>query len=228
MNRRALCLDVHHIYTLIVGFMLMRWFTRFCFRVVIRKSRHCQGFTCLYACNHRSFYDPPLATMFLNTPVSYMARRSLWPVPIIGWMLRGSNALPVDRDEPHLSIMKRAVAMLKEGTSLCIFPEGTRSRDGRMQAFREGPALFSRRAGVPVVPIFVHNTDIAWAPGRFLPALGSCRLHLRIGRAFRAPAHLPPRLQDRFVMTYLRRWMERQERELTGKSGRAKPLPSSL
>jgi 1-acyl-sn-glycerol-3-phosphate acyltransferase len=196
----------------------LRMFARFCWQPRIRWVDRAAALreVCLYACNHRSFLDPPLVGMFISRTTSYFARRSLWKVPIVREVLNGVGGVPVDRDAPGLASIRDAVTALVAGRNMLIFPEGTRTKTGRLGEMREGPAMIARRAGVPVVPVYVHNTERGWKPGRPLPSLDAPGIEVRFGRPIRVPARIPPRERDRWMTTYLRRWMERQERDLVG------------
>jgi 1-acyl-sn-glycerol-3-phosphate acyltransferase len=173
------------------------------------------------AANHRSYFDPPFVGMWLREPIAYFARANLWDVAFFRFMLEVMQGIPVQRDNPGVSSMKGAVERLRQGVSVLAFPEGTRTRDGRLGTLRDGPALFARRAGVPVVPVYIHRSERVWPRGAILPRLWGGRVEIRFGRAIVAPPGLEPRLADRVVTEALRRWMERQERALLGPRGKA-------
>lgn len=203
----------------VVGVFVMRWTLRFLFRSRVRFAGPLPPGPLLFASNHRSFLDPPYVGMWLDRPMSYFARASLWRIPIVREFLDIFGGLPIDRGTPQMAIMKRTVAWLRAGRRILLFPEGTRTRDGRLGRLRDGAALFARRAGVPIVPVYIHNSDRVWPRGALLPRLGGARCEIRYGRALRPPEHLPPRRRDAVVTEYLRRWMQRQERALRGPPG---------
>jgi 1-acyl-sn-glycerol-3-phosphate acyltransferase len=198
----------------LLGVTVLRGLCRFCFRARMRRQREDPPRPCVFACNHRSFLDPPLVGVWWSYPISYFARASLWKVPVIGRTLRIMYGIPVERDNPGLSSMKGAVERLRAGISVLVFPEGTRTKTGRLGKLRDGPGLFARRADVPIVPVYVHRTERAWPRGWILPNFGETAVEVRFGRSFRPPAHLPPRQADRYVTVRLEAWMRRQEREL--------------
>jgi 1-acyl-sn-glycerol-3-phosphate acyltransferase len=198
---------------LMIGGMLRLW-VLICYRASVRTAAPLPRGPVLFACNHRSFLDPPMAGMWSRVPVCYFARASLWRNPIIGRVLDIFSGIPVDRDNPGASSMKGAIARLRAGKQVLVFPEGTRTRDGRLGRFKEGPALFARRAGVPVIPVYVWRTERCWPVGSKLPNLFGPRLEVRYGLPMRPPANLPPRQQDRWLMLHLEAWMRLQQRRL--------------
>ena len=127
----------------------------------------------VFAGNHRSFGDPPFIGAWCDQPLAYFARASLWKLPVIGWTLSIFQSVPVDRSRPGAGASLAAIDRLKQGISIVVFPEGTRTKDGRLQRLREGPALFARKAGVPVVPVYVHRTERWWPRGCPVPLRAS-------------------------------------------------------
>ena len=204
-------------FNAVIGTFLVRVLLRLCYRVRVRMAPTVnRGGPWVFASNHRSFFDPVLVGAFVDLPLCYFARASLWRLPVVGQVLRFYHALPIDRDEPQMAVMRRIVERLRQGRGVVIFPEGTRTRTGRLGRLRQGPALFARRAGVGLVPVYIHRSDQAWPRGAVLPHLGGCRLEVRYGPPLYPPAGLPRRLHDRYLTGALERWLVRQERELRG------------
>jgi 1-acyl-sn-glycerol-3-phosphate acyltransferase len=212
--------DLAHLFTTSLLRLWMTWG----YRVTVRKAAPLPHSAVLYACNHRSFLDPMQAGMWSQVPVCYFARASLWKNPIIGATLNVFSGIPVDRDNPGASSMKGAIERLRAGKSVLVFPEGTRTRDGRLARFKEGPALFARRANVDVIPVYVWRSERCWARDSALPRLFGPRLEVRYGRPLRAPAHLPPRARDAWLMRRIEAWMQLQERRL-GPADRLRGTP---
>jgi 1-acyl-sn-glycerol-3-phosphate acyltransferase len=200
-----------------VAVLLLRVPIRFCFRCDVRMARLPQAPVVL-AANHRSYFDPPFVGMWLREPVSYFARANLWHTALFRWLLTIMQGIPVERDNPGLSSMKGAIERLRSGVSVVAFPEGTRTRDGTLGRLRDGPAMFARRAGVPLVPVYVHCSERVWPRGAILPRLCGGRIAIRYGRAIRAPAGMDSRLADRVVTEAVSRWLQRQERALQARS----------
>ncbi|MFW5753123.1 MAG: lysophospholipid acyltransferase family protein [Planctomycetota bacterium] len=203
--------DLPHLIQLTIAPLLIRPLMRFLYRVRVRAAPGAFCGPCVFASNHRSFLDPIAVSAFGRRPISFFARRDLWRLPIAREFLLAFRALPVDRDEPQLAIMRRTVEHLRSGFAVLIFPEGTRTRTGRLGRLRSGPAVFARRAGVPVVPVYLHATDAIWPRGRILPGLDRMRLEVVYGPPLRAPADLPRRLQERWLSRAIERWLQRTE-----------------
>lgn len=199
-----------------VGVLILRSLAGFLYRARMRYSRIRPPRPCVFACNHRSFFDPMIVGMSLTYPVAYFARADLWKIPIIGGTLRIMYGIPVDRENPGMSSMKGAVERLRQGISVLVFPEGTRTRTGRLGRLRDGPALFARRAGVAVVPVYVHRTECVWPRGGIVPLIHGGKPEIRFGPPLIAPKDLEPREQDHWVTMRLHAWMLKQERELLG------------
>jgi 1-acyl-sn-glycerol-3-phosphate acyltransferase len=198
---------------LVLGGLFRIWLT-WCYRVTVRKTAPLPRGPVLYASNHRAFLDPPMAAIWGAMPVCYFARADLWKMPLVGRTLDIFSGIPVDRDNPGASSMKGAIERLRAGKQVLVFPEGTRTRDGRLGRFKDGPALFARRAGVPVVPVYLWRTERCWPRKAILPHLFGPRLEVRYGRPLVPPPTLPPRAQDRWLMLRLEAWMRLQERKL--------------
>lgn len=199
-----------------LGIALLRPWLRLCFRITVRRSRNLPPSPCLFACNHRSFADPPYMATWLAEPISFFARADLWKIPFIRQMLDFFHSIPVERENPGLSSMKGAIARLRSGVSVMVFPEGTRTRTGRLGKFRDGPALFSRRAGVPLVPVYLHRTDAIWPRGSLFPRLCGPKVEVCFGSPIIPPTGMDPREADVWVTRRLQAWMMIQERRLCG------------
>ena len=116
----------------------------------------------LIASNHQSFLDPLLIGMCLNRPAAYMARSTLFRFGPFGWVLRKVSAFPVKRGGADLGAVREALSRLRAGWAVVLFPEGTRTHDGRIHPLRPGFVSLVRRAGVPVVPAVIDGAFEAW------------------------------------------------------------------
>lgn len=211
-----------------LGVLVLRPLVMLLYGCRVYRSGPMQDPPALLAANHRSFLDPPLVGMWFRHPVSYFARASLWKIPPIRVMLNLMHGIPVERENPGMSSMKGAVEHLKRGISVLVFPEGTRTRDGRVGRLREGPALFARRAGVPIVPVYLHRSDGAWPRGALLPRAGGTRIAVYFGRPIVAPSDLPSRAQDEWLTRRLQAWFILRERRLYGSRACGRPRRSIL
>ena len=161
--------DKRHLAYASLVIMVIRTYLRMTYRIRLFRSRVAVKEPCLFVGNHRSFMDPPGVSAFLDRPVAFFARASLFKIPIISHALNLFGGFPINRDEPQMQIMRRVVAHLKSGESLLMFPEGTRTKTGRLGEIRDGAALFARRAGVPIVPVYLHYSEHCWPRGMPFP-----------------------------------------------------------
>ncbi len=114
----------------------------------------------LVAANHISYMDPPLVGAVLPRNATFMARKGLFDIPLLGWMIRGA-AFPVDRERPRHSTIKESVRRLKDGALIVIFPEGRRSDTGEIMEAKRGIGLIASFSKVPVVPALIIGSDRA-------------------------------------------------------------------
>lgn len=104
------------------------------------------------ASNHRSYADPVILTMPMRLPVSYMAKEELFRNKIFGWFIRKLGAFPVTRGAGDMSVIDDSINILRSGRNLVIFPEGTRSKDGKVGKGKTGVAMIAAKSGADVVP----------------------------------------------------------------------------
>src|SRR5271169_253119 len=116
----------------------------------------------IIASNHASFLDPPLVGSGLKRDINYLARESLFRFPGIGALLRSWNAVPVDRDGGGAKGLKIILDRLLAGHGIILFPEGTRTKDGKLQPARSGIGLTVIKSTAPVVPVRVFGTFEAY------------------------------------------------------------------
>ena len=123
----------------------------------------------ILAANHASFMDPPVVGSAATRGIHYLARESLFRWPGIGALLRSVNAVPVDRDAGGASGLRVILDRLNRGEAIVLFPEGTRTYDGKLRAAQGGIGLVVVKSGVPVVPVRVFGTFEAWSRNMRLP-----------------------------------------------------------
>jgi 1-acyl-sn-glycerol-3-phosphate acyltransferase len=123
----------------------------------------------ILASNHASFIDPPLVGAGLHRKINYLARESLFRFPIVGWVLRSWSAVPVDRDGGGGAGLKAILNRLLDGGGIILFPEGTRTRDGKLQPARSGIGLTVIKSDAVVVPVRVFGTFEAYGRHIRLP-----------------------------------------------------------
>lgn len=105
--------------------------------------------------NHTSMADIMAAWMITPTPLRFIAKHVLSYVPVVGWTMWIFGMVSIDRGDAHSSAraLKKAARVLRNGRCLCAFPEGTRTRDGKIGPFKKGVFILALRAGVPIVPV---------------------------------------------------------------------------
>jgi 1-acyl-sn-glycerol-3-phosphate acyltransferase len=126
----------------------------------------------IVACNHLSYLDPPLMASFCPRRISYMAKKELFAIPVLGPVIRGLGAYAVDRHGSATAAIRRSLQVLEEGGAIGIFPEGTRNRSGTVPP-QTGVALLASLAGAPVVPACILGTDRALRLARVDVAFGA-------------------------------------------------------
>jgi 1-acyl-sn-glycerol-3-phosphate acyltransferase len=125
----------------------------------------------IVASNHASFVDSPLIGGVFPIRLRYLAKASLFRVPPLGFFIKTLGAVPVTREDSQRAgaAMKLLLALLKKGESVLLFPEGSRSPDGRLKRLEGGVAYLSVKTGAPVLPVYVKGSFEAWPKGRALP-----------------------------------------------------------
>jgi 1-acyl-sn-glycerol-3-phosphate acyltransferase len=138
---------------------------------------------CVFACNHASNADPPVLVLAIPRRLTILVKRELFRIPILSVGMRQAGFVKVDRRAKEGSVDLDEVAEhLREGLSLLVFAEGTRSPDGRLRPFKKGAALMAIHAKAPIVPMAIIGTpkimpkgDWRVHPGevtvRFCPAI---------------------------------------------------------
>lgn len=139
-------------------------------RVRVEGLEHIRaGEPAIYCVNHQSAMDIPV--LFVNLPVQFrfVAKRSLFNMPFMGWHLRRSGHIPVDRDRPReaMKSLKKVAQEIREGKSVLLFPEGHRSRNGQLLPFKIGSFYIAILAGVPIVPITINGTAFVLKPDTY-------------------------------------------------------------
>lgn len=112
--------------------------------------------------NHQSNADVPLVSR-LPWEMKWIGKKELFDIPFVGWLMKMSGDIEVDRKDPRsrATVLSRAQAYLDQGCSVMFFPEGTRSKDGRVKAFYDGAFRLAIQAQVPVLPIALDGTTDA-------------------------------------------------------------------
>jgi 1-acyl-sn-glycerol-3-phosphate acyltransferase len=133
--------------------------------------------TYMFVSNHQSHYDTPVVFSSLAYQLRIIAKESLAKFPVLGWHLKRSGHLFVDRQQPdRAGILRRWKALVSEGTSLIIYAEGTRSPDGRVARFKAGSFLLALEAGLTIVPLSISGSINVMKKGGLTTRPGRVRL----------------------------------------------------
>ncbi len=153
----------------------------------------------LVIANHVSTLDPPIVGVALRRQCRYMAKQELMDTPVLGWFLSTIGVFPVRRGEADRRSIRIALDALDRGGLLVMFPEGTRSPDGRLQIAEPGAALLALRTGAPVLPVAVIGTQHAMPKGAKWPR--RTPVVVRMG-----PTIQPPKREGRIDRAELDAW----------------------
>lgn len=134
----------------------------------------------IFAANHQSQFDIFALQGYLGLDFRWLAKKELFSIPIFGRGMRAAGYISVDRSRGRQAMQSlvEAAERIAGGTSVIIFPEGTRSPDGKIQPFKSGAMVLAIKAGVPIVPVAISGTHDILPKGRFLSQPGSVNIRL--------------------------------------------------
>ncbi len=136
---------------------------------------------CIFMCNHVSNLDPPVVLPLLPGRCSVLLKKELMRIPILGTAMRMGKFIPVERgsrrDAAQASVAAAADA-LRSGLNILVFPEGTRSKDGRLAAFKKGPFFLAQQTQAPIIPIALSGTEKMMRKGSIAITPGVARVRL--------------------------------------------------
>ncbi len=163
---------------------ILLFFFHTCYRIKVwgKKNVPAKGWDdkgIIIMANHRSHLDPFLIglTAFprFYKPFFYPADAKLWKLPFFRPILHGMNCFPVFKGSKSMDIIKYHIVLIKAGGSVCYFPEGARTKDGKLQPGKLGAGLIAHSTRSLVIPCAVKNTDIAMPVGKFFTLGGGPR-----------------------------------------------------
>lgn len=136
--------------------VIIQVLARILFRVEINglKNIPSEG-PCILCFNHRSLLDPPVVGVFIPRQLTFMAKEELFHIPVLGFLIKALGAFPVRRGTGDITAIKTSLNILKEGKVLAIYPEGSRSKTGKLNYAKPGVALIATKAMVPIIPVGV-------------------------------------------------------------------------
>ncbi len=150
-------------------YWLARCFFSLFFRLRIHGLEHFRPGSGIIAANHVSLYDPEVVSISCPEEVHFLAKESLFRVPLLGRLIRVLNAHPVSRDSSDVATFKLIIRLLASGRKVILFPEGGRSDDGDIQPLEKGLPFLVHKAKCPIFPVYVSGAFEAWPRSRKVP-----------------------------------------------------------
>ena len=125
--------------------------------------------SCIFMANHQSYFDVICLIGFLPRPARFVAKRILKFIPLFGQVMWGSGHIIIDRKNPKQAWaeLDRAIEKIKKGTSVLVFPEGTRSPNHKLGPYKKGGFVLAIKSGVPIVPISITGTQSMMPKGKY-------------------------------------------------------------
>ena len=134
------------------------------------------GESYVFVSNHQSIYDIPILFCHVPFQLRIIAKASLGAFPVLGWHLRYTGHVLVERDRAGAKTLRQVAALMRHAHSLIVFPEGTRSSDGQVGRFKAGLFLLAVEAGLPVVPVAIVGSHHVMRKGRLMTCPGQVEL----------------------------------------------------
>ena len=142
-----------------IFYSLAKWVAQWFFALrVVHPERMIESGPLILAVNHASYFDPPLAGICSKRAVYYLARKSLMKWPLLGPLFPAMNVIPVERDGHDMQALREVIRKIREGHGVVLFPEGTRSRDGKLGPARGGLGFVIAKTGAPVLPMRIFGS----------------------------------------------------------------------
>jgi 1-acyl-sn-glycerol-3-phosphate acyltransferase len=125
--------------------------------------------TYIFMANHVSNIDPPVFVPLIGRRVFILVKKELFRIPVLGYAMRKAQFIAVDRQNRDAAVesVKKAIEVLRSGLSMMAYPEGTRSRDGKLLPFKKGPFHLAMDSGNPVAPVTIIGAHEVWPKGHF-------------------------------------------------------------
>jgi len=166
--------------------------------------------------NHQSYLDPMLCGIPLKRRVSFLARDTLFNHWFFGWMISSVGTIPVKLGEGDISAIRKAIDILKQGRGICLFPEGTRSHDGKITPFKPGFGLLCRRGGAAIVPVVIDGAFECWP--RYKKLFSHGPIVVSYGKAI--PAEQAKKMGDEKLAEVLTKTLCKMQNESRIKQGK--------
>lgn len=136
--------------------------------------------SCIYFSNHESFYDILVLFAVLPGQIRFLAKKSLFYIPVLGWSMAAAGFVPIDRENRRRAAasLERAAERLRGGKSVIVFPEQTRTRTGDLLPFKKGGVLLALRTQLPIVPLGIGGTFPIIKKGSFFLTPGPAAVEI--------------------------------------------------
>ena len=134
----------------------------------------------IYMCNHQSNFDIPVLLAYLKVQFRWLAKAELFRIPLFGFAMKRAGYISIDRRDRKAAFtsLDKAAETIREGASVIIFPEGTRSPDGNISPFKKGGFVMALDAGAPIVPIILHGTRSIMPKNRLRIVPGNVKMEI--------------------------------------------------
>ncbi|HAZ15506.1 MAG: hypothetical protein A2Y28_05080 [Chlamydiae bacterium GWC2_50_10] len=204
----------HFLYRTTIA--LFRFFFKLCYRLKIYGLEHHFTGGALIASNHASFFDPPLLAVAWPEEVYFLARETLFNIPLFGRFIYALNARPVRGTAKDIAVFKLLCSLLEEEKKIILFPEGSRALNNRLGPLKQGASFLILRTHKAIIPAYIHGTYDVWNRKRKFPKLFG-KISCIFGSPLRyqefaslekkaAEAALTQRLKERILA--LKEWFE--------------------
>ena len=132
--------------------------------------------------NHHSYFDIPCIFAAIPQPIRFMAKVSLFKIPIFGWALGRAGFIPIDRKNRRTAVKSfdLAIVRIRKGNTIVVFPEEGRSRERAMRPFQRGGFLLALKSGLPILPVAIDGTFDVYPAGATRVRAG--RVTIRVGK----------------------------------------------
>jgi 1-acyl-sn-glycerol-3-phosphate acyltransferase len=139
------------------------------YRLRVYGQEHFFEGAAIIAANHISFLDPPILGVSWPEEVHFLAKQSLFKIPVFGWIITKINTHPLKGDGGDLAVVKAICQLLNEGKKVVLFPEGKRSYDNQLSPIKPGISLLLSKTHAAIIPTYIFGTFEAWPRTQWLP-----------------------------------------------------------
>jgi len=170
----------------------------------------------IVASNHQSYLDPVLCGAQLRRPMHYLARESLFKHWFFGPAIASIYAMPLKQGEGDLATIRTVIKLLKQGKGVCLFPEGTRTEDGRIKPFKAGLGLLCRRGNAAIIPTVIDGAFECWPRNKKIFSCGS--IWVQFGQT--VTAEQAKEMGDEKLAQHLTKTLRQMQNDIRKKRGK--------